>query len=299
MLGARLKPLVNPRYRDANRLVTGLQPPSVLVLLSALALLQGCNGLKRAFGCGVWQSGILQPNQGGISQGDYMIRSLWLARPRMSVVACSVVLLQGCASMFTGTRDTLAFDANVPGVRLSIDGRFEGETPLTIDMSRNFVGGRKFLARFEKEGYVTQQFELNREFNAVAILDVSSTIVSGGVDVLTGAIMKFSPRDYHVQMLAEGRSVRSKEYQRDLELYRFALGNSARLQKDIARGGGEALRAFAWLIAAGDGVRARLICDRSFENAEELAGAGEAQPFVHRFNRMLAIDPVLRGLQLE
>ena len=42
---------------------------------------------------------------------------------------------------------------------------YQGELPLTVDMSRNFVGGRRFFARFERDGYVTQEFQLNREFN--------------------------------------------------------------------------------------------------------------------------------------
>ncbi len=151
------------------------------------------------------------------------------------------LLLAGCATMFTGTTDTLSFDANVPGVRLSIDGRVEGELPLTFEMSRNFVGGKQFMAKFEKPGYQTQEFALSREFNTVAILDVSSTIISGGVDVLTGSIMRFAPKDYHVQMVREGRA----ESQRTLDAVRFALSNWRRLQDDIARGGGEYLDAFA------------------------------------------------------
>ncbi|MGZ6144076.1 MAG: hypothetical protein ACXWLM_12110, partial [Myxococcales bacterium] len=144
---------------------------------------------------------------------------------------------------FTGTVDTLTFDSNVPGVRLSIDGRIEGELPLTIEMSRNFVGGKQFLARFEKPGYATQEFALAREFNTVAILDVSSTIVSGGVDVLTGSIMRFAPKEYHVQMVPQGRAAS----QRALETVRFALSNWRRVQTDIARGGGEYLDALASL----------------------------------------------------
>ena len=153
------------------------------------------------------------------------------------------LLSAGCATMFTGTTDTLSFDANIPGVRLSIDGRVEGELPLTLDMSRNFVGGKQFMAKFERAGYQTQQFALSREFNTVAILDVSSTIISGGVDVLTGSIMRFAPKEYHVQMVREGQAASA----RPLEAVRFALSNWRRLQTDLARGGGEYLDALSAL----------------------------------------------------
>jgi hypothetical protein len=211
----------------------------------------------------------------------------------------AAVLLQGCATIFTGTYDTLNFDGNVPGVRLTIDGMYQGELPLTVDMSRNFVGGRRFLARFEREGYVTQEFQLNREFNAVSILDISSPLTSGGVDVLTGSIMKFSPRDYHVQMLEKSDSAASLTFRRSLELYRFALTNHARLQEDIARGGGKHLDTFAWLVCNGDEAAARLLLAASIERAAGLVSAPTPHQFVREVDRMLADDAALYGYRLS
>jgi hypothetical protein len=211
----------------------------------------------------------------------------------------AIVLLEGCATIFTGSRDTLRFDANVPGVRLTIDGMYQGELPLTVDMSRNFMGGRRFLARFEREGYVTQEFQLNREFNAVSILDISSPLTSGGVDVLTGSIMKFSPRDYHVQMLEKSDSANSQAFRRGLELYRFALTNHPRLQEDIARGGGSHLDTFAWLVCDGDEGAARLVSAASVDRAAALVHAPTAHQFVREFDRMLAEDAALKGYRLN
>jgi hypothetical protein len=164
----------------------------------------------------------------------------------MRPLLIAIPMLAGCATIFTGTTDTLRFEANVPGVRLSIDGQVYGELPLTFDMSRNFMGGKQFLARFEAPGYATQEFQLQREFNTVAILDVSSTIISGGVDVLTGSLMRFAPHEYHVQMVPAGRTAS----RRQLDAIRFALSNYRRLQNDIARGGGEYLDALGSLTDA-------------------------------------------------
>jgi len=207
------------------------------------------------------------------------------------------VVLGGCATIFTGTRDTLTFDSNVPGVRLTLDGQYRGELPLTLDMSRNFTGGQQFVAKFEKEGYATQEFRLNRDFNAVAILDVTSPITSGGIDVLTGSLLKFSPRDYHVQMLPAGGSAQSAEFRRSVDLQGFALTNYLVIQKDIARGGGENLATLAAL-TAGDETGARLITEASLRSAPALLGASSAHAFVERFNRMLAGSPSLAGYQL-
>ena len=161
------------------------------------------------------------------------------------------------------------------------------------------MGGRRFLAKFERQGYVTQQFELKREFNAVSILDISSPLTSGGVDVLTGSLMKFSPRDYHVQMLEEGQNAASPRFRRSLELYRFALSNHGRLQEDIARGGGSYLDTFSWLVCDGDEAAARLLAASSVNRAASLATARSAHRFVREFDRLLADDPVFRRYRMD
>ncbi len=170
------------------------------------------------------------------------------------------------------------------GVRLSVDGEYKGELPLKLEMSRSFVGGRQFMAKFEKEGYATQQFQLNREFNTVAILDISSVLTSGGVDVFTGSLMKFSPVEYHVQMLEAHADARMAA--RSAELYRFALFNFRRLQGDIARGGGEHLRNFAAMLAGADSARME---EFSHRNALALVTA----PTAPEINQMIAESPLL------
>lgn len=218
------------------------------------------------------------------------------------MAACAALLAwfaAGCATIFTGTSDTLKFDSNVPGVHLSIDGRVQGELPLTVDVSRNFVGGKKFIARFEKEGYETQEFPLAQQFNAVAILDLSSPLTSGGVDVLTGALFKFSPREYHVQMLADGRTTSSAAFRRSLELHQFALTNYRRLQTDLARGAGETLDALVFRTADGDAAVARLIEQESRTRALELVAEKSAPAFVGRFKQMLADTPALQRYRFE
>ena len=204
------------------------------------------------------------------------------------------LLLGGCATIFTGTTDTLTFDSNVPGVRLTIDGRYHGELPLTLEMSRSFVGGQQFIATFEKAGYATQEFRLARQFNAVAILDVSSTLVSGGVDVLTGALMKFSPRAYHVHMLEQGPQPAPAAFWRSVDLWGFGLANFQSIQKDVARGGGEHLSTYAALVAGHDEQDAARVRRRAVERAGLLLAARTGHDFVGGFDRLLAEDPLLR-----
>ncbi len=219
-------------------------------------------------------------------------------RRLLAALAVATLASSGCATIFTGTTDTLTFDANVPGVRLTIDGQYIGEMPITVPMSRNFVGGKQFIATFEKPGYVTQEFKLNREFNTVSILDVSSPLTSGGVDVLTGSLMKFSPKDYHVQMLPAGQSATSAEFRRVTGVYRFALVNFRSVQKDLARGGGEHLAAFAAAVSGGDTRGAAAVSVESLRNAPLLLGAATAPEFLARVGELLAASPELAAYTL-
>ena len=217
-----------------------------------------------------------------------------LASPRPAArlaAAAAALLLGGCATMFTGTTDRLTFAANVPGVRLTVDGQYLGELPLDIEMSRNFVGGRQFRAKFEREGYQTQEFQLQRQFNAVAILDISSIITSGGVDVLTGALMKFDPKSYHVQMLPAGQSADAPEFQRALRTWGFALANFRRVQKDLARGGGEHLAALSRALADGDACAAARVEAAALRGRGTLVAAATPHAFVASLDRVLAASP--------
>lgn len=206
----------------------------------------------------------------------------------------ALTALSGCATIFTGTADTLTFSSNVPGVRLTVDGQYKGELPLTLKMSRNFMGGQQFVAKFERAGYVTQEFRLQREFNTVAILDVTSIPTSGGIDVLTGSLLRFSPTGYQVQMLSEGSSAGSTVFQRSTGLHRYALMNYRNIQKDIARGGGEYLSAFAVALCGGEGEASALVSAEAVRSAGPLLAAASAPEFVARFNGMLAESPELR-----
>lgn len=221
------------------------------------------------------------------------------ARPwPVLVLFAGTLLMGGCGTIFSGTKDNLTFDANVPGVKLSIDGRYRGELPLDLEMSRNFMGGQQFLARFEKEGFQTQEFKLDRTFNGLAILDISSPIISGGIDVATGALIRFSPKNYYVQMMPDGKSLASPEERRGTDRVRFALVNYSGLQKDIARGGGELLGTFAAVVGDGDASLALLVQEEMLRHSKALLAAPNAPTFVECFDRILAEHPTLSSRRM-
>ena len=204
--------------------------------------------------------------------------------------------LGGCATLFTGTTDELKFNANVPGVRLTIDGQYKGVLPQTVVQSRDFMHGQEFRVKVEAPGYETQEFQLKRAFNWVALLDITSVPTSGGIDYYTGSLMHFEPREYHIQMRKKGKG--SAEFEREKRLWRYALVNYRRVQQDVSRGGGEHLESFASALSGTRGGADALIVEQALRHAPALLEASGPHDFIHRFNDMLAADPSLRVYQM-
>ena len=125
-------------------------------------------------------------------------RSYGVAIPRWIATALLVFSVNACATMFSGTEDKIKLSANVHDVKVYLDGRLMGTTPIEVTVKRE-VGPRR-LVKLEKEGYESQQFELEHQFNYVSLLNTTS-ITSWGVDILTGAMTRYSPTQYQVQML--------------------------------------------------------------------------------------------------
>ena len=152
------------------------------------------------------------------------------------IASIAILLTGGCATLFTGTTDVINFSSNVDPVRVYIGGRYVGKTPLTTTVKREIGKGPSI--KFEKKGYGTQEFFLEKEFNWVSVLDISSVITSGGIDVLTGAALKYSKNSYHVEMIPNSRTS-LLERQRQIKFANYVLLNANKIRTDLAMNGGE------------------------------------------------------------
>ncbi|MEJ2566880.1 MAG: PEGA domain-containing protein [Gammaproteobacteria bacterium] len=180
-----------------------------------------------------------------------MRKILTQARSNIALLIASMAILltAGCATLFTGTTDTIKFSSNVDPVRVYIGGRFVGKTPLTTTVKREIGQGPR--VKFEKEGYGTQEFYLEKEFNWVSVLDISSVVTSGGIDVLTGAVVKYSKHSYHVEMIHSSRTSLI-DRQRQIKFANFVLLNADRIRTDLARDGGEYAHSLVSLAVANE-----------------------------------------------
>jgi hypothetical protein len=92
----------------------------------------------------------------------------------------------GCATLFTGTSDTVLINSEPPGGKVMINGNFMGTAPVSLSLKRS----RDYEIMIKKEGYETTSALLNRTFNFVTVLNLG-WICCWVLDFVTGAAWRF------------------------------------------------------------------------------------------------------------
>lgn len=121
------------------------------------------------------------------------------------------LVTSGCATLFTGSSDNIVFESDPSGAEILIDGIVVGRTPTTVSVKRPGMGDKQVTLRLD--GYSPVTFTLTKSFNSVAILNLAS-FIGWGIDVLTGAVMKYDKRVYNVDMDRGSVSLNLNELQR-------------------------------------------------------------------------------------
>ncbi|MGB3544183.1 PEGA domain-containing protein [Rubrivirga sp.] len=103
----------------------------------------------------------------------------------------------GCATLFSGSTDTISFDSDPAGAEVVIDGITQGRTPLTVPVKRPGLSHQSVTLRMDGHDPVT--FRLQDGLNRVALLNMFVPI-GFIVDAATGSVTKYSRTSYTVDM---------------------------------------------------------------------------------------------------
>lgn len=114
-----------------------------------------------------------------------------------------VLLTSSCATIFTGTTDTIRFNSNPQGATIYIDGLELCKTPCDYKVKRS-LGSKDFEVKLD--GYEARIITLDREFNPIAILNLGG-MVGWAVDAATGAMMQYGRKSYDITLEKKIRSV--------------------------------------------------------------------------------------------
>ena len=127
----------------------------------------------------------------------------------LCIIALSVVI-NGCATILTGSTDTISFDSDPEGAKIMMDGLKIGKTPTSITLKRPGFSNKEVIMQLE--GYEDRRFILQKEFNAIAILNFAGW-VGWLIDIGTGSVFKYSRKDYDMDL--EPKAYNIKELQKD------------------------------------------------------------------------------------
>lgn len=106
----------------------------------------------------------------------------------------------GCATLFTGSSDTVTVNSEPSGAKVYLNGMYMGLTPVSPSLKRD----KDYAVILKKEGYQDTSANISRSFNLVSILNLGS-ILCWVVDLVTGAIHKFDTNGITVTMEKEGK----------------------------------------------------------------------------------------------
>lgn len=149
----------------------------------------------------------------------------------------AVVLLalsSGCATMFSGSTDSMTFDSVPQGASVTVDGNLLGKTPLKVELERRTDSS---VAVFKLEGYAPRTVTLTRGITGAAFLNLAFICTtfgatSWGIDAATGKLLSYSPRSYVIELeqAKPSGSGASLEY---------IIANYQALQAELVQGKGE------------------------------------------------------------
>jgi len=114
----------------------------------------------------------------------------------LAVIAAASFFLTGCASIFTGTTQTVQVNSTPSGANVSVSGLDRGQTPLPVVLKKGSNGETVTLSL---PGYQQKTFQPQTVFNPISILNLWG-ILGWGIDAATGAMWKYDPTFYNVSL---------------------------------------------------------------------------------------------------
>lgn len=114
-----------------------------------------------------------------------------------TIIAMSLLLLSGCATIFSGTKDSIHFVSKPEGATVLVNGMPSGVTPVVVAVPRS--GFQDNIITYKREGFEDVTFVLSKSFNVVSIINLTN-ILGWGIDAMSGAVMKNEPTRYDISM---------------------------------------------------------------------------------------------------
>jgi len=111
-------------------------------------------------------------------------------------LALIVLVMSSCATLFTGTKETVQIESDPSGASIKVNGIDRGKTPAPVELKKGNVGESIILTR---DGYKKRVFQPETTFNGVSVLNTFN-LLFWGIDAATGALWKYDPNYYNIEL---------------------------------------------------------------------------------------------------
>jgi hypothetical protein len=118
---------------------------------------------------------------------------------KIPVLFLALLVMTGCATIFTGTKDNISFSSTPSGATIYKDGVEICTTPCNYKMKRSLNDTE---VEFKLDGYETRLITLDKELNLVSIINLGN-LLGWGIDALSGAVMKYDRKSYDLKLTKE------------------------------------------------------------------------------------------------
>lgn len=109
----------------------------------------------------------------------------------------ATVLLSSCATIVSGSKQSVKFTSNPSFATIFIDEVEMGKTPFEIKLERK----KEHHVMIKLDGYKTYETNLTKKFNAWYIGNIAfGGIIGLIIDPITGAMYKLSPSEINAEM---------------------------------------------------------------------------------------------------
>jgi len=112
------------------------------------------------------------------------------------LLAATMLFMTSCATLFTGTKQTVLINSKPSGAKLQVDGIDRGRTPTAVRLKKGYDGQ---VLTLKAEGFETKLFQPETAFNGFAVLNLFN-IFFWGIDAATGALWKYDPKFYEIEL---------------------------------------------------------------------------------------------------
>lgn len=125
----------------------------------------------------------------------------------LTILAVMALSFSSCATLFTGTTQSVTIDSQPQGANIVIDGQLVGTTPARVRLDRDlnaiFDDGK--YIRLEKEGYIPDGYILGADIEPFSVLNMFN-VFFWAVDGATGALMKYDSDYYNFLLVPYGNN---------------------------------------------------------------------------------------------